>query len=167
MIESIRSALDGVLPPELIIFIISLLPILELRGGLLAASLLGVKLWVALPICIIGNLLPIPFILLFIRKILSLLKKTKLFKGIVEWVERKADSKKDKITKYARWGLFLFVAIPIPGTGAWMGALIADILDIHIKKSLPMIIAGVFTAAAIMTIIAYAAPEAFMRLIGK
>lgn len=165
MFDSIFQALAG-LPKELAVFLISLCPILELRGGMIAASMLGLELWKALPICVLGNLLPIPFILLFIRKILSLLKKTKLFRGLVEWVERKAEKNKAKITKYATWGLFLFVAIPLPGTGAWTGALVADALDIHVKKSFPTICLGVLMASAIMTVIAYLAPELFMRLFG-
>ena len=163
MLESVLELLQGI-PEELIVFLISLLPILELRGGLIAASLLGIEYWVALPICIIGNLLPIPFILLFIRKVLSWLKKTKPFKKLVEKIEEKAEKNKGKITKYAKWGLFLFVAIPLPGTGAWTGALVADALDIHVKKSFPVIALGVLTAGVIMVIFAYFFPELFMKL---
>lgn len=165
MLESVLELLQGI-PEELIVFLISLLPILELRGGLIAASLLGIEYWVALPICIIGNLLPIPFILLFIRKVLSWLKKTKPFKKLVEKIEEKAEKNKGKITKYAKWGLFLFVAIPLPGTGAWTGALVADALDIHVKKSFPVIALGVLTAGVIMVIFAYFFPELFMKLFG-
>lgn len=166
MFDMVFGALSD-LPHELIIFLISLCPILELRGGLIAAALLGVELWAALPICIIGNLLPIPFILLFIRKIFSLMKKTKLFRGIVEKLEKRAEKNKEKVTKYAKWGLFLFVAIPLPGTGAWTGSLVADALDIHVKKSFPIIVAGVVVASLIMTLIAYVAPEMFQTLFGN
>ena len=165
MLESVLELLQGI-PEELIVFLISLLPILELRGGLIAASLLGIEYWVALPICIIGNLLPIPFILLFIRKVLSWLKKTKPFKKLVEKIEEKAEKNKGKITKYAKWGLYLFVAIPLPGTGAWTGALVAAALDIHEKKSFPVIALGVLTAGIIMVIFAYFFPELFMKLFG-
>ena len=165
MLETMLELLQGI-PKELIVFLISLLPILELRGGLIAASLLGIEYWVALPICIIGNLLPIPFILLFIRKVLSLLKKTKPFKRLVEKIEEKAEKNKDKITKYAKWGLYLFVAIPLPGTGAWTGALVADALDMHVKKSFPCIVFGVITAGIIMVVVAYLFPELFMKLFG-
>jgi uncharacterized membrane protein len=165
MLESVLELLQGI-PEELIVFLISLLPILELRGGLIAASLLGIEYWVALPICIIGNLLPIPFILLFIRKVLSWLKKTKPFKKLVEKIEEKAEKNKGKITKYAKWGLYLFVAVPLPGTGAWTGALVADALDIHVKKSFPVIALGVLTAGIIMVIFAYFFPELFMKLFG-
>lgn len=165
MLDTMLDMLQGI-PEELIIFFISLLPILELRGGLIAASILGVEYWVALPICIIGNILPIPFILLFIRKILSWLKGTKPFKKLVEKIEEKAEKNKEKITKYAKWGLYLFVAIPLPGTGAWTGALVADALDIHVKKSFPVITLGVITAGVIMVIVAYLFPEIFMKLFG-
>ena len=165
MLETMLDMLQGI-PNELIVFLISLLPILELRGGLIAASILGIEYWVALPICIIGNILPIPFILLFIRKILSLLKKTKPFKKLVEKIEEKAEKNKEKITKYAKWGLYLFVAIPLPGTGAWTGALVADALDINIKKSFPVICLGVATAGIIMVIVAYLFPELFIKLFG-
>ena len=165
MLDTMLEMLQGI-PEELIVFLISLLPILELRGGLIAASILGIEYWVALPICIIGNLLPIPFILLFIRKILSWLKGTKPFKKLVEKIEEKAEKNKEKITKYAKWGLYLFVAIPLPGTGAWTGALVADALDIHVKKSFPCIVFGVLTAGIIMVIFAYFFPELFMKLFG-
>lgn len=140
---------------EALIFIISLLPILELRGGLLAASLLKVEYLTALPICVIGNILPIPFILLFIRKIFALLKKTKTFRPLVERMERRAMGKSDRIKEYEFLGLLLFVGIPLPGTGAWTGALIASLLQIDIKKSSIAILLGVALAAVIMSILSY------------
>ena len=106
---------------ELIIFIISMIPILELRGGLLAASLLKVSAVKAIPICIIGNIIPIPFILLFIRQIFKVLKKTKLFHGLIVKMEDRAMGKSDQIKRYEFFGLLLFVGIPLPGTGAWTG----------------------------------------------
>ncbi len=150
--------LSGVLPKEMIVFIISMLPILELRGGLIAASVLKIDLLPALLICITGNILPIPFILLFITKIFNLLKKTKLFRPIVEKLDKKDLSKQDKIGKYEFWGLLLFVGIPLPGTGAWTGALLASMLDMKLKKSVPPIFLGILLAAAIMTIISYVIP---------
>ena len=138
-----------------VVFIISLLPILELEGGLLAASLLQVPYLTALPLCIIGNILPIPFILLFIKQIFKWMKKTRLFRPMIEWLERKAMGKSDKIEKYEFWGLVLFVGIPLPGTGAWTGALIASLLDIDIKKSSLAILLGIFLASVIMSIVSY------------
>ena len=105
-------------------------------------------------IAYIGNLLPIPFILLFIRFIFRVLKKTPLH-GLVEWCERKADAKSDKIRKYAYWGVYLFVALPLPGTGAWMGALISALLHMDPKKTFPVIMVGVLTAGMIVSVLSF------------
>ena len=140
---------------QVVVFIISMIPILELRGGLLGASLLQVPIVQALFICIIGNLLPIPFILLFIKKIFAWMKKRKAFKKIVDKLEKKAVGKSDSIKKYEFWGLALFVGIPLPGTGAWTGALIAALLDIDFKKAMLAILIGVIIAATIMSIVSY------------
>ena len=138
-----------------VIFIISLLPILEVRGGLLAASLLKIPELQAIPICIIGNVLPIPFILLVIRQIFKWMKKVNLCRGLVEKLEKRAMGKSDQIKKYEFWGLMLFVGIPLPGTGAWTGALIASLLEIDIKKSSIAIFCGVALATAIMYVVSY------------
>ena len=119
---------------ELIVFIISLMPILELRGGLIAATLLGLKSIPSFIICFIGNIIPIPFILWLITPIFNKLKKTKLFSGLVNKIESKAISKKDQIEKLQYIGLMLFVGIPLPGTGAWTGCLIAALLNMDKKK---------------------------------
>ena len=148
----------GGFPPELVVFIISLLPILECRGGLIAASLLGVNFWLALIISVIGNLLPIPFIFLFIEKIFELLKKTKFLGKFITKLEEKAISKSDKVTRYKRFGLLLFVGIPLPGTGAWTGALIAVLLKLNLKDSVISILLGVFMATGIMSFISYGIP---------
>ena len=111
---------------ELVVFIISLMPILELRGGLIAAALLGLKGLPSFIICFIGNIIPIPLILWFITPIFDRLKKTKLFSGLVNKIESKAISKKAQIEKLQYIGLMLFVGIPLPGTGAWTGCLIAS-----------------------------------------
>lgn len=140
---------------EAVVFIISMIPILELRGGLLAASLLKIEAVKAIPICIVGNIIPIPFILLFIRQIFKLMKKTKVFYGLIDKLEKRAMGKSDKIKKYEFWGLLLFVGIPLPGTGAWTGALIASLLEIDIKKSSLAILGGIFLASVIMYVFSY------------
>lgn len=140
---------------EALIFIISLFPILELRGGLLAASLLKVNYLTALPLCVIGNILPIPFILLFIRKIFGWMKKSRVLRPLVEKLENRAMGRSDQIQNYEFLGLLLFVGIPLPGTGAWTGALIASLLQIDIKKSSVAILAGITLAAVIMSIVSY------------
>ena len=158
IIQSIMEALSGSFSPELIVFIISLLPVLELRGGLIAATLLGVPFLRAFAICFLGNILPLPFIILFIRKVLNWMKRFKLFRGIAEWIEKKSSKKKDKLLKYEEWGLLLFVAIPIPGTGGWMGALVAAMCDIRLKKAMPILAIGVLIAGVIMSAITYGIP---------
>ena len=146
--------LDG-LSGELVALIISMVPLLELRGGLLAASLLNVDILLAVPLCIIGNVIPIPFILWFITPIFTALKKTKLFRPMVEKLEKKAIGKSEKIQKGYFWGLALFVGVPLPGTGAWTGALIAALLNIPFKKSFPAILLGILIATIIMAVVSY------------
>lgn len=153
--QSIADVLDGKMSGELIAFIISLCPVLELRGGLVAATFLGVDWWKALIICFVGNMLPIPFILLFIRKIFELMKKWSPFKKVVDKLEQKADKHRDKIEKYRLWGLFILVAIPLPGTGAWTGALVAALMDIRIRHAFPVIAAGVIFAGIIVATLSY------------
>ena len=161
MIESTVDFLREYVSAELVVFIISMLPIFELRGGLIAAAIVGIEWYIAFPICVIGNMLPIPFVLLFIRKIFDWLKKFKAFKNLVEKLDERAKKKSESISKYILWGLFTFVAIPLPGTGAWTGALVADVLDVRIKKSFPIIFLGVITAGLIISFISYVIPMMF------
>ncbi len=148
------SHFQGSVCKEMIVFIISLFPILELRGGIIAGYALGMEFIPTFIIAFLGNILPIPFILLFIRFIFKILKQTPL-KNIVAWCENKAESKSESIRKYAYWGLFLFVAIPLPGTGAWTGALIAALLGMDMKKTFPTITAGILTAGIIVSVLSY------------
>ena len=143
------------IPSALIPFIVSLFPILELRGGMVAAFILDVPFIQAFIASFIGNMIPIPFILLFIRKIFKLMRKVGPFAKIVEKMEARADKKKETILKYKEWGLLLFVAIPLPGTGGWTGALIAALMDLRFKKCLPIISLGVFIAGLIMSFVTY------------
>lgn len=140
---------------EVIAFFVSMLPILELRGGLIVAKLMEVDFYKAFIICFIGNMLPIPFILLFIRKIFNLLKRSKKIAKVIDKIEERSVRKAEKVKKYRLWGLFVLVAIPLPGTGAWTGALVADLFDIRIKHSFPAICAGVLTAGVIMSALSY------------
>lgn len=151
------TTLNGV-PPQLIVLIISMIPILELRGGLIAAALLKVSILQAIPICILGNLFPIPFILLLITPIFNWMKKTKLLRPMVEKLEAKSMAKSDQITKYEFWGLAIFVGIPLPGTGGWTGALIAALLDMKFKKAIISIFIGLLMATTIMCVITYGIP---------
>lgn len=147
--------LGGHLSKELIVFIISMIPILELRGGLLAASALGVPMLRGIGLCVLGNIIPVPFILLFITPIFRWMKGTKHLKPLVDKLENKAMSKKDQVEKYEFWGLTLFVGIPLPGTGAWTGSLIAALLGIRFKKAFPAVVLGICLAMVIMTVISY------------
>ena len=155
--EKIANKLSG-LPDELVCFVVSMIPVIELRGGLIIAALKGIPLWRAIAVCVAGNLVPIPFILLLITPIFAWLKKTKLFKPLVEKIEKKSMGKSDKIKKYEFLGLVLFVGIPLPGTGAWTGSLIASLLEIKIKKAFPAICLGLVMATVIMCLITYFIP---------
>lgn len=150
-------------PDYLVIFIISLFPILELRGGLIAAAVLKLKLVPSFLICFIGNIIPIPFILLLIKKIFVLMKKWKPTYKLAVYFEKKGEKNAKEAESKTFWGkilfLFLFVAIPLPGTGGWTGALVASFMNMKLKYSIPTILAGVLTAGFIMSIICYALPE--------
>lgn len=164
IIASIAEFFRSWLSPEVIIFLISLLPVLELRGGLIAAALLGVDWTVAFPICVIGNMLPIPFILLFIRKIFDFIKKTNFLwmAKIVEKLDEKATKKSKGVETASFWGLFAFVAIPLPGTGGWTGALVANVLNIKTARASWIIALGIITAGIITSTITYVIPSFFM-----
>lgn len=149
------STLGAHISREAMVFIISLFPILELRGGLIAAVLLKVPMWRAIFLCVAGNILPIPFILLLIRKILNWMKKFKIFRKLVTRIEERAMKKKDGIQKAEFWGLTAFVGIPLPGTGAWTGALIAALLNIDFKKAIKAELLGICIATVIMALISY------------
>ena len=154
------------IPNELIIFLISLLPVLELRGGMIAAKLLQVDFLRAFVICYIGNILPIPFILLFIRKIFQFLRDKKGFSKLIEKLEIRSMRKSEKVKRWRDWGLLLFVAIPLPVTGGWTGALIAALTDIRIKRSFPIIAVGILIAGIIMSVLTYLLPSVFGSVFG-
>lgn len=140
---------------EATVFIISMIPILELRGGLIAASMLQVPLLTAIPICIIGNIIPIPFILLFIKQIFQWLKKVPGVGKLIVKLENRAMGKSDALKKGEFWGLALFVGIPLPGTGAWTGSLIAALMEIDFKKAIISELIGIVMATIIMSILSY------------
>ena len=147
--------LGGYISREFVIFIISMIPILELRGGLVAASLLQVPITVAVPICIIGNVIPVPFILLFIRQIVKWMRNVPVIGSIIQKLEKRAMGKSDSIKKYEFWGLVLFVGVPLPGTGAWTGSLIAALLEVDFKKAILAVLVGIAMATVIMSIVSY------------
>ena len=156
LVQAVIHALSGSFGKEAIVFIISMIPILELRGALLVAGpLLGVPVAKAIPLCVIGNIIPVPFILLLITPIFRWLKGTKTFKPLVTKLENRAMSKSEQIEKYEFWGLVLFVGIPLPGTGAWTGSLIAALLGIRFRKAFPAVILGICIATVIMWFLSY------------
>lgn len=160
MVEQLVEFFRGI-PDWISLIAISILPVIELRGGIIAAKLMGVAFLRAFPICIIGNMLPIPFVLLLLDKIFALLRKFKITKGFMAYLDRKVEKNRDKVERYGWFGLLLFVGIPLPGTGAWTGALIANALKMPIKKSLPAIFLGVISAAIIMSVVSYFIPGLF------
>ena len=166
MTDALAEFFAKVFSDEGVVFLLSILPISEIRGGMLYAGLTDMNMIGAFAISFIGNMLPIPVILLFIRKVLSWMRTKKGLGKVVDWVMRKADKGSKKLGKYTYLGLYLFVAIPLPGTGAWTGALVADFLDLPVRKTLPIITAGVLTAGVIITTLAYTAPDIFRMIVG-
>lgn len=150
LVEALVTFFGTTIPKELTVFVISLMPVLELRGGLIAARLLEMDVLNAFFFCFVGNMLPIPFILLFIRKIFDWMRKWKHFGKIILKLEAKAEKHRKTIEKYGAWGLLILVAVPLPGTGAWTGALVAALMDIRMKRALPIIAIGVFIAGLIV-----------------
>ncbi len=135
----------------LYVFLISMLPIIELRGAIPVGIALELDPVVTYIIAIIGNILPVPFILLFITPFCNYLKKTKLFRWFPEWLEKKVAKNEAKVTKYKNIGLFVFVAIPLPGTGAWTGALVASFIGYRFRDAFLAISGGVLSAGLIMS----------------
>ena len=154
--------LKTVLGKSLITLFVSMVPIIELRGAIPIATGLGLEPWIAIPIAMVGNLIPIPFIIIFIKKIFAWMRKVspKLNK-VVDKMEAKAEKNKERVLKYAFWGLALFVAIPLPGTGGWTGALVAAMLDMPLKKAFPSIVIGVVGAGIIISFVSYGAAALF------
>lgn len=130
-------------------FFISMVPVIELRGAIPAGIAAGLSPAAAFVVSVLGNLVPVPFILLLIRRIFDWLRDTKTFGPLIEKLERRAHLKGRLVKKYRVPGLILLVGIPLPGTGAWTGALVAALLDIRLKSAVPAIFAGLLIAGAI------------------
>ena len=144
---------ESVLGKLAMTFLMAMVPVVELRGAIPYALAHGVDVLPALILCIAGNMLPVPFIVLFIRKIFELIKKVPKLSGVIERLERRAHLKGNMVRKYSALGLFILVAIPLPGTGAWTGALVAGVLGMRLKNSLLSIFLGVIAAGVIVTAI--------------
>ena len=154
--QSLVEVFSGKISNELIIFLVSMIPLLELRGSILVAGvLLRTALIPTYVLAVLGNMLPIPFILMFIQAIFNWMKKVKYLEKIANGIEKRALSKSEQIEKYGYFGLYLFVAIPLPGTGAWTGSLLAVLFGLNKKKSLFAIFLGVATAGLVMALLSY------------
>lgn len=142
--------------------LVSMIPIVELRGGIPFGAALGLPVWAAYLAAIIGNILPVPFILVYIRRIfLWLRRRLPALNRMVDKLEKKAHLKGQKVTKYKYLGLLLFVAIPLPGTGAWTGALAAAFLDMPLRKAIPSIFAGILIAGAAISVLTFGVASLF------
>ena len=136
--------------------LISMVPVLELRGAIPIGVAHGLDYRIAIAVSILGNLVPVPFIVRFIRKIFAGLRtKSERLNGFVTRMEQRALKKSDTVRRARFWGLFLFVAIPLPGTGAWTGALIAAVLNMRLKRAVPVIFLGVVIAGCIITLLTH------------
>ena len=156
MIELTGFLNDTVGGEMLLTLLVSMIPIIELRGGVPFGVALGLPVQQAFAAALVGNLIPVPFIILFVRRVFYWIR-TGIPKlgSMVDRLEQKAWSKSDKVQKYELWGLLLFVAIPLPGTGAWTGALIAALMDMQLKRAVPVITLGVLIAGMIVTSLTY------------
>ncbi len=135
-------------------FLVSMVPVIELRGAIPIATAYGINYWVAFVVAVLGNMLPVPFIIIFIRKIFAWMRKhLPSLDGFVSKLEARADKHKEQVLKYEFWGLFILVAIPLPGTGAWTGALVAAMLDMQLKRAFPAIFFGVVAAGLIVSMV--------------
>ncbi|MDR1066840.1 MAG: small multi-drug export protein [Clostridiales bacterium] len=164
LVENVATFLDRYASSEVIVFLISLLPVLELRGGLIAAKLFGVPWRVAAPLAALANIALTPFVIIFIERILSRLQRGGPFVKIARFIEMRGRAAGERIlAKYPKSlfiGLLLFVAIPLPGTGVWTGGLIAALLGLDLKRGAPPICLGAIGACAAMSALVYAVPEA-------
>ena len=163
--EFLWSILGGTLWGKIFVtLIISMIPIIELRGAIPVAILLhDLNPILAFVCAVLGNLIPVPFIIIFIRKIFTWIRKCfPKLNSFIDRLEKKGESKRETVLKYGFWGLFLFVAIPLPGTGAWTGALIAAMMDMRLKRAFPSIMLGVITAGVIVTVLTSVGLAAFI-----
>lgn len=157
MVEAIKKILLETVGAHLCVLLCSMIPIIELRGAIPLGAALQLPFWMNYILSVVGNLLPVPIILLFVKAVLNWMKgcKVKFFNKVSNWLFEKADKNRGKIEKYGFWGLFIFVAIPLPGTGAWTGSLVAAVIDMKFGKAFLSVMLGVMTAGVIMTLISY------------
>ena len=146
----------------LLTFLVAMVPVVELRGAIPFGVVRGLNLWTAIIASVLGNLVPVPFIILFIRRIFAWMRAhMPKLDGLVTRMEKKAEKNRAAVEKYAFWGLAILVAIPLPGTGAWTGALVAAMLEMRLKRAFPAIVIGVVIAGVIVSIVTYGAQAIF------
>lgn len=157
MTQAIKDFFLKTVGPHLCVFFCSMIPIIELRGAIPLGAGLQLPFWINYPISVIGNLVPVPIILLCIKFVLNWMSKSKVkvFNKTANWLFKKADKNRPKIEKYGFWGLFIFVALPLPGTGAWTGSLVAALMDMKFGRAFLSVALGVMTAGVIMSLISY------------
>ena len=153
--ESIKSFFLEIVGRELCVFFCSMIPIIELRGAMPIGAALKMSPLATYLISVAGNMLPVPFILLFIKAIIKLMQKSKFFSKFANWLVAKAEKNKEKISKYGFWGVALFVMIPLPGTGAWTGSLVCAMLDMPFWKAILSTLLGVMAAGVIMSLVSF------------
>ena len=157
MTQAIQNFFLEIVGREWCVFFCSMIPIIELRGAIPLGAALGLPWWQSYLISIVGNFIPVPFILLFINAILRWMSKSrvKFFNKVANWLYEKAEKNRERIEKYAFWGVAAFVAIPLPATGAWTGSLVAAVFNMKFWKSVLSAIIGILIAGVIMTVISY------------
>lgn len=152
MQEAVSWLEESVFGKCVLTMLISMVPVFELRAGLpIAAGALRLPYWLAFPAAVLGNIIPVPFIVVYIRRVFQWIRRhIPKLNGMVDTLEQKASSKSEQVRKYKKLGLWLFVAIPLPGTGAWTGSLVAAFLNMRLRDAFPAIVLGVITAGCIM-----------------
>lgn len=147
----------------LLTFFVAMVPVVELRGAIPFGVVRGLNLWTAIIASVLGNLVPVPFIILFIRRIFAWMRAhMPKLDGLVTRMEKKAEKNRAAVEKYAFWGLAILVAIPLPGTGAWTGALVAAMMEMRLKRAFPAIVIGVVIAGVIVSVVTYGAQAIFL-----
>lgn len=163
MVEAISHFFLETVGREWCVFLCSMIPIIELRGAIPLGAGLGLSPALNYALSVLGNMLPVPVILLCIRGVLHWMKHcpVALFSKVALWLENKAEKNRAKVEKYAFWGLFLFVAVPLPGTGAWTGSLVAALMRMNFWRALVSVLLGVLSAGIIMSFVSYGAVALF------
>ena len=164
MVDAIQNFFLETVGRELCVFFCSMIPIIELRGAIPLGAALGLPIWQSYLLSVVGNMLPVPIILLFVKKVLSFMSRcrVKFFNKVANYVYEKAEKNRARIEKYSFWGVALFVGIPLPMTGAWTGSLVAAMLDMKFWKAMLSALVGVLFAGVVMTLISHGIAAIFV-----